>query len=125
MKNRPLALAVGTAIAVVVFLAGIGVAIGGSYVLTLHTLSVAQANHANLTKRQIKAQLANAKAECIALEALDRARHGIHFTKHDLTHPSALYVFRMTKGIHAVVVKSGCSYILRGEFPPGANPSGG
>lgn len=123
--RSPVAIAVIAAVAAVVIFVALGAAIGGSYWLTLHTLHVAQANHANSNLRQAKSALASAKGECTAMEALDHAKNGIRFIHANIKHPAALYLQRMTDAIHRVVLKSGCSYILRGHFPPGDTPPGG
>lgn len=114
-KASPVGVAVFISLGILIFILATAGAIGGSYALTIHTLGVANANHADSDRKQIQAELSSAKGECQALEALENSGNGVVFNKPG---PAETVLTRMLSGIHGVVVKSDCPAILAGKVPP-------
>lgn len=82
---------VGTIVSITMVLV---IAIGGAYVAALHAIDQQKQD----SQRQ-------GVAICRALETLDQSGHGVVFNKPG---PSEVVLERMLRGIHGVVVTSGC-----------------
>lgn len=95
----------------------IGLAIGGSYLLTLRAIHQANATQASLRAREAVANLRSAIPECEALIALDDARVGAIFPKYGNGSKASAangYGFRLAGKIHGVVTEGGCYIIVDG-----------
>jgi hypothetical protein len=81
------------------------IAIGGAYAIALHTADDEVQN----AKHQAAVQQQDARREgvqvCKAMVTLDESGHGVKFNKPG---PSEIVLGRMLRGIHEVVVTSGC-----------------
>lgn len=99
--NTPYAAVVVGSLIIVVVLAVLGGAIGGSYLLTIHYVSSTQA-------AQHAAEARNAVGLCRAVQQMDMAGHGAVFSTGD----AAAYGHKLSAAIHQLFVSSGCPQVL-------------
>lgn len=99
--NSPYAAVVVGSLIIVVVLAVLGGAIGGSYVLMVHYVTSFQAQQHALAAR-------NAVGLCRAIQGMDLAGHGAVFSDGQ----PASYGRKLAAAIHQLFVSSGCPQVL-------------
>lgn len=101
LPHGPVTLAVIGSLLIVVLLAVIGAAIGGSYILMEHYVTT-------LTAQQHAVQSKNAVGLCKAILQMDLAGKGAQFTGKG----PAAYGYKLASAIHQLYTSSGCSAII-------------
>src|ERR1700729_1541975 len=106
--QTPTGIAVAICLAFLGVLLSIGLAIGGSYLLTLHTIDVQKAQAAALAVREKESGVPTAIPTCRALIQMDDAKNG---AVNASSSPNS-YGHRLAEAITNVVTDSGCRKLV-------------
>lgn len=103
--SSPVTLAVVASIVAFSFIVALGLAIGGSYALTLHVIHNQNAQQEKTAQLQVTEAVKGSVPECEQLEAMDNA------TKAGA--PVGAYTKSLAKAIHTFYVSSKCPILLK------------
>lgn len=101
----PVTLAVVSALSFFCLIVSVGLAIGGSYLLTLHEIHVQQAVAQQAQATQLQSAIQSSAAECRQIQAMDDASKGETWT-------SDTYGKKLATAIHSFYISSRCPILL-------------
>jgi len=106
--QTPTGIAVAASLFIIGVILSIAIAIGGSYLLTIHTINVQKAAAAALATREKESSVRTAIPTCEALIQMDNAKNGASNASSD---PNS-YGHKLARAITAVVADTGCRKLV-------------